>query len=145
MNPIRLALLFALTWLFSACHANTGHSLSTDDPLETPAGQDWRVTWTISAPKADSHIFDRLGDPVWHYSIDEGPWRSVPFQVARMADSQLQLTAVVTKDELHGTHEIQCYPTYTFDGNKEGRSGLTAPRVVRVTNKGEQAVPPNGP
>lgn len=137
MTSIRFALLFALAWIFLACHSKTGHTLSTVDPFDTPAGKDWKVTWTISVPKSDARILDRLEDPVWNYALDKGPWRSVPFQVTRLADSQLLLTAIVSKDELHGTKEIQCYPTYTFDGNEEGRSRVTSPRVVKVTNHGE--------
>jgi hypothetical protein len=55
-----------------------------------------------------------------------------------MADSKLQLTAIVSKEEIYEYQQIQCYPTYTFDGHPEGRSGVKAPRVVGITNKSEQ-------
>jgi len=136
MNPIQLAFLFAISWLLSACHPNTGHTLSTDDPLEIPSKQDWKVTWTISAPKAGVDNLKRLVDPKWNYSLDGGAWQSVTLQVTRMTDTELQLTAIIPKSEFNGNTLIHCYITYVFDGTQEGRDRIKDSRTIKIRNNG---------
>jgi hypothetical protein len=135
---LKISFILAVAFASVGCNSNTGHSLSTEDRLELRSGEDWKVTWDISAPVAQRDISKRLKNPKWNYSLDGSTWRSLPLPVNRVSESALRLSAVINAGELVEASEILCYISYVFDGDSVGADGANHPRVVAIITSSEQ-------
>ncbi|MES2475655.1 MAG: hypothetical protein V4640_07730 [Verrucomicrobiota bacterium] len=129
---IKLVVASVTAMILAGCHANTGHTLATSDPLAIESDRDWTITWTLTAPKARRELPDRIRDAIWNYRIDGGTWQQTEFLIVQVDAATVEMKTNVPREKLAHATAIEAYPVYVFDGNTEGTERASTPRKITI-------------